>query len=76
MLLIGVDGARECKAGRWNNPKSRSLIFFWAFRDVPLKRKKSTGGLFLGTDQVIKELLPFVTVSVAEVGGLAVFGKE
>jgi len=44
--------------------------------NVPLKRKKSTGGLFLGMDQFSKELLTFVTVSVTEVDKLAVFGTK
>lgn len=41
-----------------------------------MKRKKSTGGLFLGTDQFNKEALPLVTVSVTDVGVLAVLGTE
>lgn len=41
-----------------------------------MKRKKSTGGLFLGTDQFNKEVVPLVTVSVTDVGVLAVFGTE
>ena len=45
-------------------------------RDVPLKRKKSTGGLFLGADQLNKEVLPLVTVSDTDVGVLEVLGTE
>lgn len=41
-----------------------------------MKRKKSTGGLFLGADQFNKEALPLVTVSVTDVGVLAVLGTE
>lgn len=41
-----------------------------------MKRKKSTGGLFLGADQFNKEALPLVTVSVTDVGALAVLGTE
>lgn len=41
-----------------------------------MKRKKSTGGLFLGVDQFNKEALPLVTVSVTGVGVLAVLGTE
>lgn len=76
MPLIGVGGVRGWEAGRWNNPKSRSRILLLVLRDVPLKRKKSTGGFFLGTDQFNKEVLPLVTVSVTDVGVLTVLGTE
>lgn len=41
-----------------------------------MKRKKSTGGLFLGTHQFSMEELPFVMVSVTDVGVLVVLGTE
>lgn len=41
-----------------------------------MNRKKSTGGLFLGTDQFNREALPLVAVSVTDVGVLAVLGTE
>lgn len=70
MPLRGVGGARECGAGQWNTPRSRSLMRRWDFLDVPLNRKKSTGGLFLlatlaltEDNQVDEEVLPLVVFS-------------
>ena len=76
MLFIGVGGTRGWDAGRWNKARSRSRILLWVFRDVPLNRKKSTGGLFLGADQLNKEVLLLVTVSDNDVGMLVVLGTE
>lgn len=39
-----------------------------------MKRKKSTGGLFLGADQFSVEVLLLVRVLVPDVGVLAVLG--
>lgn len=55
---------------------SRSRILLAVFRDIPLKRKKSTGGLFLGADQFIIELLHLVTGFVTVGGMLVVLGTE
>lgn len=74
MPLIGAGGRRGWEEGRWNKPKSRSRILLWVLRDVPLKRKKSTGGLFLGADQFNRDGMFFVTVSVTEVDALLVLG--
>lgn len=41
-----------------------------------MKRKKSTGGLFLGIDQFSNEAVFLVTVSVTDVSVLAVLGTE
>lgn len=41
-----------------------------------MKRKKSTGGLFLGADQLNKDVFPFIRESGADVGALAVLGTE
>ena len=41
-----------------------------------MKRKKSTGGLFLGAGQFNTELLLLVTVSVNDIGVLAVLVTE
>lgn len=55
---------------------SRSRILLAVLRDIPLKRKKSTGGLFLGADQFIIELLHLVTGFVTDGGMLVVLGTE
>lgn len=55
--------------------RSRSRILRWVLRDVPLKRKKSTGGLFFGAHQ-LKEVLPLIMWSDTAVGVLVVLGIE
>lgn len=62
--------------GRWKNPKSRSLILLWVLREVPLKRKKSTGGLFRGADQFSEDAVLLVRVLVPDVGTVAVLATE
>lgn len=76
MPLMGIGGASRWEAGRWNSPESRSRTLRWVLRDVPLKRKKSTGGLFRGADQLNKEALPLIEGSAADVGALDVSGTE
>lgn len=76
MPLTGIWGMREWETGRWKNPTSRSRILLAVLRDIPLKRKKSTGGLFLGADQFIIELLHLVTGFVTDGRMLVVLGTE
>lgn len=74
--LRGIWVADRWDEGRWKNPRSRSLILLWVLRDVPLKRKKSTGGLFRGADQLSGEVVLLVRVPVPDVGTVAVLGTE
>lgn len=76
MPLTGIWGTREWEAGRLKNPMSRSRILLAVFRDIPLKRKKSTGGLFLGVDQFIIALLHLATGFVTVEAVLVVLGTE
>lgn len=62
--------------GRWKKPRSRSFILLWVLREVPLKRKKSTGGLFRGADQFSEDVGLLVRVLVPDVGTVAVLGTE
>lgn len=76
MPVTGIWGTREWEAGRLKNPMSRSRILLAVLRDIPLKRKKSTGGLFLGADQFIIALLHLLTGFVTVGGILVVLGTE
>lgn len=76
MPLTGIWGTREWETGREKKPMSRSRILLAVLRDIPLKRKKSTGGLFLGAGQFIIALLHLVTGFVTVGGMLVVLGTE
>lgn len=74
--LKGIGGMGRWDEGRWKKPRSRSFILLWVLREVPLKRKKSTGGLFRGADQFSEDVGLLVRVLVPDVGTVAVLGTE
>lgn len=76
MPLTGIWGTREWERGREKSAMSRSRILLVVLRDIPLKRKKSTGGLFLGAGQFIIALLHLVTGFVTVGDMLVVLGTE